>query len=75
MARGSPTITIRVPEVALSALQEEIARTNKNIRVQPFTISSWVLTAIWEKLDKSQRSRKRRKPKNGPIMPDDKQTA
>lgn len=75
MARGSPTITIRVPLEVLSALQEEIERTNKNIRVQPFTVSSWVLTAIWEKLDKSQRSRKRRKPKNGPIMPDDKQPA
>ena len=75
MARGSPTITIRVPDELLSALQQEIARTNQNIRVQPFTVSSWVLTAIWEKMDKSQRSRKRRKPKNGPIMPPDKQQA
>lgn len=63
MAAGSPRIIFRCPPLLLHAIDAEIARTNRNVKVEPFNRSTWVLAAISAKLAHAERSRKKRRAK------------
>jgi hypothetical protein len=60
MARGSPTITFRIPPLRLAALQAAVARRNKNPLKPPLTISEYINMAIVDKIDHDDRSRRRK---------------
>lgn len=60
MQKGSPRIILRVPPLLLAAVDAEIERTNKNVKLAPFCRSTWVLAAIIAKLNHAERSRKKR---------------
>lgn len=64
MAAGSPRIIFRCPPLLLAAIDAEIARTNRNVKVEPFNRSTWVLAAISQKLAHAARSRKTKRKKN-----------
>jgi len=69
MSKGTPFVSVRVPDDLLQQIEQEIARTNQNTRNAPFTRSSWILVAIREKLAHAKRSRQKKKKKPGPIIP------
>lgn len=63
MAKGSPTITIRLNHLKLAAVQAEIARLNSNPLSAEWTMTAWIHKAIEDRLDHSLRSRKPAKPR------------
>lgn len=59
----SPTVTFRIAPLLLASVQAEIARHNKNPILEPHDMTSWVNSAISEKLSHAARSRKKRRKK------------
>jgi hypothetical protein len=53
---GSPVVTIRIPAELLTLVDQVVARSVATRRDGPWTRSSFILTAIEEKLKKMARS-------------------
>jgi len=63
MSKGTPIVTLRVSNELRNRINESIASANYYTKIEPYTLSSWILHAVKEKLDKIERGRK--KGKNG----------
>jgi len=57
MSKGSKITPVRIPPLLLAAIHEAIRSANKTRKAEPYTMSSWILTAIDEKLNHNLRSR------------------
>lgn len=58
MSKGSPIVQVRVPADLLEEINNSIASCNENRQGEPYTLSSWILTAVHERLNKLARSSK-----------------
>ena len=67
MSQGSPVIQVRVPRHILAQVDEVMARVNATRTEEEYTRSSFVLSAIQEKLAKMERGRRKR-PKAQPAV-------
>jgi len=56
MSRGSPLLTVRIPAELLALVDQTIARSAGTRRDGPWTRSSFIISAIEEKLAKMARS-------------------
>jgi hypothetical protein len=56
MARGSPLVSIRIPDELLALVDQAVARSVDRRRDGPWTRSGFILRAIEEKLAKMARS-------------------
>jgi hypothetical protein len=56
MSKGSPVLTIRIPAELLTLVDAAVARSVATRRDGPWTRSSFILSAIKEKIDKMARS-------------------
>jgi len=61
MSKGSKIVPVRIPAKLLGQIYTLIAQRNLKSKEEPWTTSAFVLCAIREKLDHSQRSRGRRR--------------
>lgn len=59
MSRGSPIIRVRVPAELLARIEAKVLR-SQDSKDEPYTLSSWIISAIREKLGKHARSNKGR---------------
>lgn len=57
--KGSRIVPVRLDPELHAALVAEIEATNPRRRDEPFTVSSWIVRAIREKLAHAKRSRRR----------------
>lgn len=57
-SRGSPICPIRIPAALLLEMEQLIKASNERRKGEPWTRTSFILTAIREKLYKMERSRK-----------------
>ena len=56
MARGSPVVSVRIPAELLALVNEVIARSADTRKDGPWTLSSFIVAAVEEKLEKQARS-------------------
>lgn len=61
MSAGSPVIPVRIPTALLAQIECEIAKVNLTWNVEPYTRSSFIISAIKNRIDHLHRSRKKRK--------------
>lgn len=57
MSRGSPIISLRVPEDLLRDVQIVVHQTGAKCQGEPWNLTSWILQAIRDKLAHQQRAR------------------
>jgi hypothetical protein len=74
MSRGNRVILTRFDPETVAEIERIVAKSIDSRREEPWTLSSFVRSAVAEKLDKMRRSRRRRKKKvshvdvgNGPV--------
>jgi hypothetical protein len=60
MSKGSPIIRVRVPAALLAQVEAKVER-SQDSKDEPYTLSSWIISAIREKLYKNKRSSTRPK--------------
>lgn len=65
MSKGSPIIPIRINQIDLDRINAAIAQVNKRRRFAPYTRSSWIMSAIQDKLAHMTRGQKARSKKTG----------
>lgn len=67
MSKGSKIVPIRIPEDLLEQILVRIASANVQRSEEPYTMSSWIIKCIRDRLDHNTRSRRkrRRKPPEG----------
>jgi len=65
MSKGNPVVQVRVPMETLQEVNDTIAKRNATTSGEFHTLSSFVLAAIREKLDKMKRSRRPRRRARG----------
>jgi hypothetical protein len=56
MSRGSPVVSIRIPAELLALVDQAVARSVDTRRDGPWTLSSFIVSAVEEKLKKMARS-------------------
>ena len=56
MAKGSPVVSVRIPAELLELVKEVIDRSADTRRDGPWTLSSFIVSAVEEKLEKMARS-------------------
>lgn len=59
MSKGSKIVPVRVPPLFLAAIDAAIVEANKNRKGEPYTRSSWILSACSSKLDHNSRGKKK----------------
>lgn len=64
MSKGSPFISVRIPQHLLEKIDAYIALKNTRRRLEEWSRASYVLDAILEKIAKQERSRLSRKTKS-----------
>lgn len=57
-SKGSPRVTVRIPEPLLVEIGDAITRRNEYSRGVPWDLTAFLLVAVREKLDKMARSRR-----------------
>jgi len=60
MSKGTPIVPIRVNPILLRAMDAEIAKINKCWKVIPYNRTTFILSAIRERIKHLERSRKKR---------------
>lgn len=63
MSKGSPVVTLRVPEEELARLDAAILACNSRRKGTPWSRTDFIMAAVREKLAKMARSRSSRKRK------------
>lgn len=58
MSKGSPRTTLRIPAELLRQIQEAIDRQSEFRRGEPWNMTTWIIAAIRERLDKQARGRR-----------------
>lgn len=58
-SKGTPRITVRIPDDVRQMIEEVIAHRNLHSREKPWTLSDFAALAMIEKVRKMARSRKR----------------
>ena len=61
MSKGSPIISVRIPEPILAKLDKAMDRINTRRKDMPYTRHAFILAAIMDKLAHIERSRRRAK--------------
>ena len=56
MSKGSPVVTVRIPDELLELMDEIIARSAATRKESPWSRSSFIIAAIEEKIEKMARS-------------------
>lgn len=58
-SKGTPRVTIRIPDAIRSAIEDELDRRNALSSVfEPWKMSDWILAAVLESLNHRRRGRK-----------------
>lgn len=57
MSQGSPVITCRIPQATIDKIAGEIDRINRRRMDSPFTLRSFIMSAIFDKLAHIERGR------------------
>jgi len=60
MSKGTRVYTLRIDEATMEQISGNIERANEYRREVPYTLTSWILAAIREKMAHGKRSRKPR---------------
>lgn len=68
MSKGSPRVTLRIPDAELQQVLACIDRANEYRRGEPYDLTSWILAAIREKMAHGKRSRRSRKPRKAAML-------
>lgn len=58
MSKGSPVITLRIPQDMLDEMDSAIGSANWHSKIEPYRRASWIKAAIKQKLDHIKRSKK-----------------
>jgi hypothetical protein len=64
MSKGSTFVSVRLGDRLIERIETVFAKTNKTRREEPYTRSSWIISAIMEKLkhqEAAQRQQERRR--------------
>ena len=56
MSKGSTKVVIRLPDELLELVWDTAVRSNGSRKQEPYTLSSWIRSAICEKLNHGRRS-------------------
>lgn len=59
MSAGTPITTLRIPTELKAIIEEKIESANRNRKLEPYNLTTWILVAINEKLKHLERSRSR----------------
>ena len=57
MSKGSPIITVRLPQQTIDRVNNEIARINARRMDSPYTLRTFIVAAVFDKLAHIDRSR------------------
>jgi hypothetical protein len=63
MSKGSPRVTVRVPEVLLEEIRKEMASQEAHSANSPEDVTAFILRAIEQRIAKRRRSRAKRSPR------------